>query len=300
MAPLVSIVLPCYNGSGFLSKSIDSVLAQTYNNWELIIVNDCSKDNSLEVMRAYESRDSRIHVVNNEQNLKLPASLNRGFAESRGQYLTWTSHDNRMAPTMIEEMVSYLNAHPGIGLVTANYAAFSLTTGEQLYEVNMPDPQRNLPRFNTICYAFMYRREVMEMVGGYDEHLFLIEDYEYWVRIWLNFKIGKIDKALYYTGVGDSTLTMSRKKEIAQKLLEVRLMYFDDFSKALAPTPKQQRDYFISIADELPIMRRILFCSKCSIKYPIHFGVYYYFWHAPKRCFKRYKFYKAIRSLIKG
>lgn len=299
MNVLVSIVLPCYNGSSHLAASIESVISQTYQDWELIIVNDCSKDNSLEIMNEYAAKDTRIKVINNEKNLKLPGALNKGFSEAKGRYLTWTSHDNRMAPTMVEEMVAYLDSHPEVGLVTANYAAFSLSTGEHLYDVSMPDPQKNLPRFNTICYAFMYRREVMETVGGYDENLFLIEDYEYWVRIWLQFKMGKIDKVLYYTGVGDTTLTMSRKKEIAQKLLEVRLMYFDDFSKALESTPNQQREYFISIADELSIMKRFMFCCKCSLKNPIYFGVYYYLWYAPKRFCKRFEGYKRIRKLVK-
>lgn len=300
MVDLVSIILPCYNGATHLAASIESCIAQTYQNWELIVVNDCSTDDSLRIMREYERQDPRIHVVNNDRNLKLPASLNRGFSVAKGRYLTWTSHDNRMAPNMLEEMVAYMETHPDIGLVTANYAAYSLSSGEHLYDVSMPDPQKNLPRFNTICYAFMYRREVMETVGGYDENLFLIEDYEYWVRIWLQFKTGKIDKVLYYTGVGDTTLTMSRKKEIAQKLLEVRLMYFDDFSKALESTPNQQREYFISIADELPITKRFMFCCKCSLKNPIYFGVYYYLWYAPKRYLKRFDSYKTIRSLIKG
>lgn len=298
-SPSISIVLPCYNGATHLAASIESVISQTYKHWELIIVNDCSTDNSLDIMHEFEEKDSRIRIINNEQNLKLPASLNRGFSEAQGKYLTWTSHDNRMAPNMLEEMVAYMETHPDIGLVTANYAAYSLSSGEHLYDVSMPDPQKNLPRFNTICYAFMYRREVMETIGGYDEHLFLIEDYEYWIRIWLNFKIGKIDKVLYYTGVGDTTLTMSRKKEIAQKLLEVRLMYFDDFSKALADNSIQQRDYHISIADELLFLKRVKFCLKCACHNPIQFGAYYYFWHAPKKLIRDYSIYKKFRFMLK-
>lgn len=296
---LVSIVLPCYNGADHLAASIESCIAQTYSNWELIIVNDCSKDNSLEIMKAYESKDSRIRVIDNEKNLKLPGALNRGFSETKGLYLTWTSHDNRMAPTMIEEMVSYFDAHPGIGLVTANYAAFSLTTGEQLYEVSMPDPQRNLPRFNTICYAFMYRREVLDKIGGYDESLFLIEDYEYWVRIWLHFPIGKIDKVLYYTGVGNTTLTMSRKKEVAKKLLEVRLLYFDDFTKALRDTPKELRNYLIAIADELGFVRRITFLLKSVSIASLRLLVYYICWHTPKRWMKRFGVYSTLKKIVK-
>lgn len=299
MSPTVSIVLPCYNGAGHLAQSIDSVIAQTFTDWELIIVNDCSKDNSLEIMQRYAEKDSRIKVVNNDVNLKLPASLNRGFSFAKGKYLTWTSHDNRMGETMLEEFIHYLDEHPEIGLVTANYAAFSLSTGQQLYEVSMDDPQGRLPHHNTVCYAFMYRREVLETVGGYDETLFLIEDYEYWVRIWLKYRIGKVDKVLYYTGVGNETLTMSRKKEIARKLLEVRMMYFDDFDNALKPTPILRRDFFISIANELKGVKWLGFVAKCSAKQPAKFGLYYIFWYAPKRFFKRFGFYKKIRSKLK-
>lgn len=295
---LVSIVLPCYNGADHLAASIESCIAQTYSNWELIIVNDCSTDDSLLIMCQYAQIDSRIRIINNERNLKLPASLNRGFADAKGQYLTWTSHDNRMAPTMLEEMVAYLEEHQDIGLVTANYAAFSLTTDEILYSVSHPDPQKNMPLYNTICYAFMYRSEVPDIIGGYDESLFLIEDYEYWIKTWLHFSIGKIDKVLYYTGVGDSTLTMSRKKEIAQKLLEVRLKYFSDFDKALSSTPSLRREYYVSIANELGLLRRLLFVAQCSFLGPISFGIYYWVVYSPKRFLKKFSFYKAIKSKI--
>lgn len=300
MFPTVSIVLPCYNGAGHLAQSIESVIAQTFTDWELIIVNDCSKDNSLEIMQRYAEKDSRIKVVNNDVNLKLPASLNRGFSFAKGKYLTWTSHDNRMGETMLEEFVAYLDEHPEIGLVTANYAAFSLSTGEQLYEVSMDDPHGRLPHHNTICYAFMYRREVLETVGGYDEKLFLVEDYEYWIKIWLKYRIGKVDKVLYYTGVGDETLTMSRKKEIAQKLLEVRLMYFDDFDKALKPYPISRRDYFIFIVKEMDFFHRTPYVLKFACKMPLRFGAYYFLIFRPKLILKKMGVYSKLKSLLKS
>lgn len=274
MNPTVSIVLPCYNGAGFLAQSIDSVISQTYTGWELILVNDCSKDNSLDIMQDYAAHDSRILIINNEHNLKLPGALNRGFQEARGKYLTWTSHDNRMAPTMLEEFVSYLDNNPNKGLVTACYAAFSLKTGEQLYEVHHPDPQLHLPLFNCVCYAFMYRREVLESVGDYDTTLFLVEDYDYWVRIWQKYPVGKIYKVLYYTGVGDDTLTLSRKKEIAQKLVEMRLRYFDSFNDALSSHPDLQRKFYISIADNLHGIPRLKFTFQRGMSFAARYWCY--------------------------
>lgn len=283
--PTVSIVLPCYNGVGHLAQSIESVLAQTFTDWELILVNDCSKDNSLEIMQQYAAKDSRISIINNERNLKLPASLNRGFQEAKGKYLTWTSHDNRMGETMLEEFVNYMDAHPDKGLVTSCYAAFSLKTGEQLYEVRHPDPQLYLPLYNCVCYAFMYRREVLETVGGYDTTLFLVEDYDYWVRIWLKYPIGKVYKVLYYTGVGEETLTMSRKKEVAEKLLEMRLRYFDDFDKAFDAHPEMKPKFYVSIADNLKGFKRLKFTVKRGLK----FNGWYWLNYRPKKTAKKIK-----------
>lgn len=275
MTITVSIVLPCYNGAGFLAQSIDSVIDQTFTDWELIIVNDCSTDRSLEIMQNYASRDSRIRIINNEHNLKLPGALNRGFSEAMGKYLTWTSHDNRMAPTMLKEFVNYLDNNPDKGLVTACYAAFSLTTGEQLYEVHHPDPQLHLPLFNCVCYAFMYRREVLDTVGDYDTTLFLVEDYDYWVRIWQKYPVGKIYKVLYHTGVGEDTLTLSRKKEIAEKLLEMRLRYFTDFDKALCGHSDLQRRLYNSMADNMHGLPRIRFTAARGLKYFSFYWLYY-------------------------
>ncbi len=283
MTPTVSIVLPCYNGADFLAQSINSVIAQTYTDWELILVNDCSTDNSLEIMHQYADKDERIRIMDNEHNLKLPGALNRGFQETKGKYLTWTSHDNRMGPTMLEEFVSYLDNNPDKGLVTACYAAFSLRTGEHLYEVHHPDPQLHLPLFNCICYAFMYRREVLETVGEYDTTLFLVEDYDYWVRIWQKYPVGKIYKVLYYTGVGDDTLTLSRKKEIAEKLLEMRLHYFDSFDKALQGHPDLQRRLYNSMTDNMHGLQRLRFSAARGLKYFSFYWLYY----RPKKTLKK-------------
>src|SRR5262245_15338392 len=104
--PLVSIVLPVYNGARFLRKSIDSCLTQTYRDIELIVVDDKSLDNSVDIVRSYD--DDRIRLLCHPKNRKQPAGLNTGFANSNGAYLTWTSHDNYYAPTAIAEMVAFL------------------------------------------------------------------------------------------------------------------------------------------------------------------------------------------------
>ena len=105
MIKLISVVLPVYNGAAHMAASIDSIINQTYTNWELIIVNDCSIDETLAVATKYAKTDSRIKVVSNEVNLKLPMTLNRGFDEANGDYYTWTSDDNMYKPNAFQKLV---------------------------------------------------------------------------------------------------------------------------------------------------------------------------------------------------
>ena len=117
MENLVSIVLPTYNGEKFLRQSIDSCLHQTYKNIELIVVNDCSTDQTEEIILSYN--DSRLVYHKNTTNQKLPNSLNIGFSLAKGDYLSWTSDDNYYHPEAIEKMVNVMET--GQDLVYAPY-----------------------------------------------------------------------------------------------------------------------------------------------------------------------------------
>ena len=92
--PLITIVLPVYNGSRYLSTALDAILSQTYKNFELIVVDDCSTDTTPKILTDYSFQDSRIRTIRNETNLKLPTSLNVGHQAGRGSFFTWTSDDN--------------------------------------------------------------------------------------------------------------------------------------------------------------------------------------------------------------
>src|SRR5258708_28767526 len=98
----VSIVLPSYNGASYLKQSIDSCLAQTHKNIELIIVNDGSYDDTEKIVKSYN--DLRITYLKSTLTRGISASLNKGFSKATGEYLTWTSDDNYYVPTAIEKM----------------------------------------------------------------------------------------------------------------------------------------------------------------------------------------------------
>lgn len=222
----VSIVLPTYNGEKYIKKSIDSIINQTFDDWELIIVNDCSTDDTPFIVNEYTLRDTRISVINNAKNQKLPRSLNIGFAQATGQYLTWTSDDNFYLDNALKDMVDYLDKHKNIPMVAADMD----TIDEEGNIIGRFASYKDDLMFYNDCVGacFLYRATAKEEIGEYDPDWFLVEDYEYWLRILFKYgKIGHIDKTLYrYRYHGDS-LTGTRMNDIRDQLMKLRKLHIE-------------------------------------------------------------------------
>jgi glycosyltransferase involved in cell wall biosynthesis len=174
----VSIVLPTYNGAKYIRKSIDSCLNQTYKNLELIIVDDGSTDKTYEIIKSF--RDKRIKYIKHKKNKGLPFALNTGFANSTGDYLTWTSDDNFYTEKAIEKMLIFLNKS-NIDLVYTDYFNY-LTEIDKKILVKLPD-KLDLKKGNLVGPCFLYTRRVYENIGNYNAKYVLVEDYEYWIRV---------------------------------------------------------------------------------------------------------------------
>jgi glycosyltransferase involved in cell wall biosynthesis len=214
MNKIVSIVLPTYNGKDFLKKSIDSCLNQTYQNIELIIVNDCSIDSTEEIILSYT--DSRIKYIKNETNLKLPKSLNIGFQNASGDYLTWTSDDNYFDENAIAKMVLALEELK-VDLVCAPY--FTIDNNEVVTGERTVGKQSDVLIENVVKACFLYKKEVHQKLNGYDPSLFLVEDYDFWIRAsFENFKFHQLNEKLYYYRFHDNSLTVTRRNDISNAL----------------------------------------------------------------------------------
>ena len=223
-APKISVVLPVYNGERYLRESLDSVLAQTMEDFELIVVDDCSTDTTPAILAEYAARDPRIHIIRNRENQRLPRSLNIGFAEARGKYLTWTSDDNVYLPEAFMRMADYLDRFPETMMVNASLDMMDEAGNVTHDESDRFDADPVMSFYdNRIGACFLYRREVPEEIGGYDPEMFLIEDYEYWMRIMLRYgRIGHIKEVLYHYREHAGSLTTTRKNEVAKQSFKAR------------------------------------------------------------------------------
>lgn len=218
--PLVSIVLPTYNGASYLRQSIASCLNQSYRELEVVAVVDGSTDETEAILAEFS--DERLRVVCHTRNRGLPEALNTGFRQARGELLTWTSDDNWYAPEAIQEMVAFVVQNPQVGLV---YADLWLVDEEgRMTELNaLPPEHLETQPWNGVYACFMYRREVYETVGDYDPSSRLVEDYDYWLRVAELHKMAMLRKRLYYYRQHKGSLTgVHGRYGAARRILQVR------------------------------------------------------------------------------
>jgi len=193
--PLVTIVLPTYNGARYVDEAIASWVAQRHAAWELVAVDDASTDDTPARLRAWRERDRRIRVLRHADNRALPAALNTGFAAARGVYFTWASDDNVAYPDALAEMVAFLEARPDVDLVYTDYALID-ERGRRVGKVEVPEPRALLDR-NCVGASFLYRRALAERVGRYAEDLVLAEDYDFWLRAAVSGTLAPLSRELH-------------------------------------------------------------------------------------------------------
>jgi len=200
----ISIILPVFNGEVYLAEAIESILNQTYTHFELIIVNDYSTDESGTIAESFQKRDSRIKIIHNQMNKMLPASLNIGHRAAKGDYLTWTSHDNILKPFFLEVLLKHIEKS-GVSMVYSNYDI--IDKNGIIIRDHTTGPSNQLLFGNLIGASFLYKKEVFANLSGYDESLFLVEDYDFWLRAAALYPLYHINENLYQYRLQDQSLT---------------------------------------------------------------------------------------------
>lgn len=224
---LISIILPVHNGEKYLREAIQSCLNQTYKNFELIIIDDASTDNSLFIIRKFENKDFRIKVLLNEKNLSLPGSLNIGHKHAKGEFVTWTSDDNILKPNFLSSLCTTLDQE-NCDVVFSNYDI--LWADGSLKRKHITGPLPHLIFGNIIGGSFLYRMKVFEKLNGYAENLFLVEDYHFFLRASLHFNFYHLDRNLYQYRLHENSLTskIQRNKKYKEKFENSLIVMFKD------------------------------------------------------------------------
>jgi glycosyltransferase involved in cell wall biosynthesis len=183
--PLVSVITPAYNAGPFLAETISSVLLQTFENLELLIVDDGSTDDTLEQALRWARTDARIRVVANP-HVGISHARNTAMAQARGEFFALLDSDDVWLPTYLAEQMAIFTESPQAGVVAGN--AFNLGGRCDGQPFNKMGPARTISLLDMIeqeravCVMSVFRRAVYERIGAFDEQLDRNEDYDFWLR----------------------------------------------------------------------------------------------------------------------
>lgn len=239
MAVRVSIVMSVYNGAKYLAEAIGSILAQTFVDFEFLIVDDGSTDNSAGILKEYASQDSRIRVLTNETNKGFPFSLNRAIRESSASYIARMDADDISLPHRLQTQYDFMESHPDIDICGSWMEMFGDETGTMRLPVKDADIRTQL--LGGCCMAhpsIMMRRELIVRNSlFYDESFSCAVDYDLWTRAIDVAKFHNIPEVLVRYRVHGGQISTARRRNqdaVAERISENLLV-----SAGISITPEQ-------------------------------------------------------------
>lgn len=215
---LVSIIIPAYNCANFIDQTIDSILNQSYQHFEILICDDCSRDNTFDILTDLKNKDERIRIYRNKQNLGKVLTVNKLILLAKGDYITILDADDYFSIDKIDLQVSFLNKNPHYGLCGCNYASVDIsgntikTSQLPLSDTEIREHIKNhsLKDFAFCCASIMVPAKIAKETGGY--RTFFIEccigeDIDWILRILEKYPVANINCIGYYYRFHSSSLT---------------------------------------------------------------------------------------------
>jgi glycosyltransferase involved in cell wall biosynthesis len=196
-SPKISVIMSVYNGEKYLREAMESILNQTFTDFEFIIVNDGSADGSLDIIWSYG--DDRISVIDNEHNIGLTKSLNKALRFAKGEYIARQDADDVSLPNRLERQLNYLEKHAEIAVLGTSVYLINENGKTITKTIALARPTlKDLHKGNQFAHgSVMFRKDIVAELGGYNELLKYVQDYELWLRIAKNYGIGNLTEPLY-------------------------------------------------------------------------------------------------------
>ncbi|MBD8389978.1 glycosyltransferase [Dysgonomonas sp. BGC7] len=265
--PLVSVLMPCYNVEQYVRESLYSILNQTYSNLEVIAINDCSSDSTGEILHSIAQTDNRVKVVDNEQNLKLIKTLNKGISLCNGAYIARMDADDISLPTRIEKEVCFLEQHTDHDIVSSLFLAFRSENlnKKSLHQSPLLDLElRAYMLFKSgICHpAVMIRKRVFTELGlSFEREYLHVEDYALWSEAIYKTKIANIGEPLLLYRIHKqqvSSLYEDIQTENKKKVFKIHC------SQLGLPLDDEFLDIYTSVAEAVPLLSSFKYLDKCE------------------------------------
>ena len=220
-APLVSVVMSVFNGGQWLQAAIDSIVQQTYTNWEFVIIDDASNDDTKTILNAY-SQNPKFKIITNQQNKGLTKNLNTGIALSKGEFIARMDADDISVPDRFAKQVAYLQSNPGVEVVSS-FIEFIDENGHAAGQwdddrnaTNWKKIKRKLPWYSCVAHPTVIIRKTVFENYKYNESQQNSQDWDLWLQLAADDKvIKKINESLLFYRVHKQSMTAGSLKKSA-------------------------------------------------------------------------------------
>ena len=233
--PQISVIIPCYNQEKYITEAIEAVLTQSFDDYEIIIVNDGSVDNSLKIIKEYASKyPNKIRYID-QKNQGVIASRNNAIAKAKGEYIFPLDGDDKIASNCLEKLHNAMINYKG-DVIYCDVEYFGNKTGRM---ENLAPTKFNMCLCNRVCVSALYRKKDWQRYGGYDEIMKQgLEDWEFWLNfVEDNKSFYKVDEPLLFYRILDSSrnssISKSLEKELYKKVRKKHKKLFFKFSYLL-------------------------------------------------------------------
>jgi glycosyltransferase involved in cell wall biosynthesis len=256
--PAVTVLMPVYNAEAHLAEAVESILAQTFTDFEFLIIDDGSTDRTPDILKEYALRDSRVRLECNERNLQIAATLNKGLALSAASLIARMDSDDIAFPERLERQITRFAAQPelvALGGGVCFIAEMGKRTGQCL---DYPEDHNAIVgalwahERNLAHPTVMFRTEAVKSIGGYRLLIAYAEDYDLWLRLSEVGQLGNLQEPVLLYRMRSSSVSSTKAKEQA---ICVALAWLSAYSKKKGlpdpveglsnlPTPEECRAYF--------------------------------------------------------
>ncbi len=231
--PKITVLMSVHKGEKYLREAVDSILNQTFKDFEFLIINDGSTDRTAEILQSYHN--SRIRIINNEKNMGLTKSLNKGLRLAKGEYIARMDADDISYPNRLEVQYEYMEKNPDVGIVGSwNDVIDNVGNRTDFWKCNYSSEDiyyiLNFRNCLTHC-SILFKKELVINNGGYNETIKNAQDYELWSRISKVTKIHQIQKVLVKWRITNNSISSKRRSsqtETVKTVVENNLEHLID------------------------------------------------------------------------
>ena len=233
----ISVIMSVYNGEEYLAEAIDSVLGQSFKDFELIVINDCSTDKTSEILKQYEALDNRVKVHTNEVNLRLPSSLNKAISLAEGKYIARMDADDICLPDRLEKQYAFMEAHPDVALSSCRFMTLKngvISSGGCGGKTDNESVKAMLLVTNPILHPGIIAKAEVIRELGYDKSFTCTEDMELWSRfVMANHKIEIQSEYLMIYRLHDKQITETTKERQRGEVKALQKRYYGNLLKEM-------------------------------------------------------------------